>query len=438
MLTIYSDRDTPRWKYISTVLLQEICGIEVEHTTSREKYLASGANRINYSHTRITDDELFIHAVDLLFENGIRDQQITISTIQETPVFFLTSQSDFPFDIFAASFYLITRYEEYLPYQKDGYGRYDHTQSLAFRNGFLNKPLVNIWLNDFRKLLVKKFPSLVIPVAVFRFLPSYDIDVAYAYLGRDLRRTLMGAARSLLQGSPGEIFERFKVINRKKKDPYDVYEWLDALHLKYRLRPFYFFLLSGKQEGYDKNIDPRNEEFKELISYHALGYPIGIHPSWQSGDEAGLFISEKQCLESITGNKIICSRQHYIRLSIPGTYRLLIKNGIESDFSMGYGSINGFRASVSSPYSWYDLELDKATSLRIYPFCFMDANAFFEQKYTPAQAFEEIKYFHDVIKKENGTMITIWHNTFFSDEPMYKGWKEVYEIFLNDVVYWDL
>ena len=438
MLTIYSDRDTPRWKYISTVLLQEICGIEVEHTTSREKYMASGPNRINYSHTRITDEELFLHSVDLLFEKEIRDQQITISKIRDTPVFFLTSHSDFPFDIFAASFYLITRYEEYLPHKKDDYGRYDHTQSLAFRNEFLNIPLVNIWLNDFRKLLVLKFPALVMPVQVFRFMPTYDIDVAYAYLGRDFRRSVLGAARSLLQGNPDEIFERFKVINRKKKDPYDVYEWLDALHLKYRLRPLYFFLIAEKQEGYDKNIDTRNEAFKELIKYHAAGYPIGIHPSWQSGDDTGKLISEKQKLESITGKTIICSRQHYIRLFIPGTYRLLIENGIESDYSMGYGSINGFRASVSSPYSWYDLEHEKATALKIFPFCFMDANAFFEQKYTPAQAFEEIKYFHDVIKKENGTMITIWHNTFFSDEPMYKGWKEVYEIFLNDVVYWDL
>jgi hypothetical protein len=68
----------------------------------------------------------------------------------------------------------------------------------------------------------------------------------------------------------------------------------------------------------------------------------------------------------------------------------------------------------------------------------MDANAFFEQKYTPAEAFEEIRYFHDVVKKVHGTMITIWHNTFLSDVPLYKGWKEVYEIFLNDVVYWDL
>jgi hypothetical protein len=175
-----------------------------------------------------------------------------------------------------------------------------------------------------------------------------------------------------------------------------------------------------------------------LIQYHAVGYPIGIHPSWQSVDDPVLLSTEKQNLESLTGKKIICSRQHYIRLSLPDTYRLLLDHEIESDFSMGYGTVNGFRASVSSPFSWYDLDAEQATNLRIYPFCFMDANAFFEQKSTPAEAFEEIRYFHDIVKKVNGTMITIWHNTFLSDVPLYKGWKEVYEIFLNEVVYWDL
>jgi hypothetical protein len=335
MLTIYSDRDNPRWKYITTVLLQEICGIAIKHTTSREKYLESGSNRINYSHTRIAEDELLLRPVDLLFESDIREQRISVSKNQETPVFFLTPESDFPFDIFAASFYLIARYEEYLPHSNDNFGRYEHTQSLAFKNEFLNKPLVNIWLKDFIKLLSVKFPLLVIPVPVFRFMPTYDIDVAYAYLGRDIYTTLLGAGRSLLQGRFDELIDRLRVLNRKKKDPYDVYEWLDALHLKYRLRPFYFFLLAGKRERYDKNIDPKNEGFKELIRYHAVGYPMGIHPSWQSVDDPALFSAEKQNLASLTGKKIICSRQHYIRLSMPDTYRLLIDQEIESDFSMG-------------------------------------------------------------------------------------------------------
>jgi hypothetical protein len=37
-----------------------------------------------------------------------------------------------------------------------------------------------------------------------------------------------------------------------------------------------------------------------------------------------------------------------------------------------------------------------------------------------------------------GLMITIWHNNFFGSDPAFKGWKEVYELFLEEVVYWDI
>ena len=168
-----------------------------------------------------------------------------------------------------------------------------------------------------------------------------------------------------------------------------------------------------------------------------MGYQVGIHPSWQSGDNETLLREEIGLMEYLINKRITCSRQHYIRFSLPQTYRRLLSLGIEKEFSMGYGSINGFRASIAAPFYWYDLLKDERTSLRIYPFCFMDANSFFQQRQTPQQAFDEIRHYHDVIKKVNGTMITIWHNNFFGSDKLYEGWKHVYELFLQEVLYWD-
>ncbi|HSF45561.1 MAG TPA: hypothetical protein VLA58_06100, partial [Chitinophagaceae bacterium] len=89
-------------------------------------------------------------------------------------------------------------------------------------------------------------------------------------------------------------------------------------------------------------------------------------------------------------------------------------------------------------FPWYDLENDQETQLMVHPFCWMDANSYYEQLYTPAQAFAELKSYHDVVKKTGAPLTTISHNNFFSDEPGFAGWKEVYEIFLDQVVYWDL
>jgi hypothetical protein len=176
---------------------------------------------------------------------------------------------------------------------------------------------------------------------------------------------------------------------------------------------------------------------QELIMYHSTKGTVGLHPSWQSSDEPRLLKQELGWLEFITGETIKHSRQHYIRLTLPQTYRQLIKVGIEKDFSMGYGTINGFRASVTSTFYWYDLEKDEATDLMVFPFCFMDANAYYEQKLAPHQALAELMKYYQCVRQVNGMMCTIWHNSFLGTSPMFKGWREAYEIFLKEEVYWD-
>jgi len=176
---------------------------------------------------------------------------------------------------------------------------------------------------------------------------------------------------------------------------------------------------------------------QELIDYHSKKGTVGLHPSWQSSDDPKLLKQELGWLEFITGDVVKHSRQHYIRLMLPYTYRQLIKVGIEKDFSMGYGTINGFRASVASSFHWYDLEKEETTGLLLFPFCFMDANAYYEQKLVPHQALAELMKFYQSIRRVNGMMCTIWHNSFLGTSPMFKGWREAYEIFLKEEVYWD-
>lgn len=439
MLLFYSTRPAPRLMYISDTLLRDLSGIEVVYTNNTEEFKAFDGAKINYSPYQVADDAFsIVPASEILFEQQLCEQKIHIAEHSAYKVLFPSEGSDFSFDIFAASFFLLSRYEEYLPHRKDEYGRFAHDESLAFKASFLKQPVIDYWLSDFQKTLQARFPFLFFAIKKFRFIPSYDIDIAYSYLHKGIARNTGGIIRSLLKGDITGIRERIDVITGKKEDPFDVYEWLYALHLRYGLNPYYFFPVAGSTGEYDKNISPSLDEMQELIRYHASGYNVGIHPSWQSGDDDALLPREIKTLEDIIGRKVVYSRQHYIRLTLPGTYRRLIETGIHNEFSMGYGSINGFRASIASPFYWYDLLREEKTSLLVYPFCFMDANAYYEEKLTPAQAFNEIRYYHDTIKKVNGTMITIWHNNFFGSDKMFEGWKEVYELFLKEVVYWDL
>ena len=436
-MLLYSEYNTPRLTYIVDFINKELFDEPIRITTDADTFRRSAGPCINYGDREFSAAEFFIRRSALLFETDIRPQEIACFELNFYKAFFQTS-GDFPFDIFAAAFYLLTRYEEYLPHELDDYGRYAYRQSLACRENFLQLPLVNIWLQDFKKALAAKFPTLSFRRPSFTFMPTYDIDMAYSYLHKGWKRNTGGLIRSLLKGQWSRVRERIDVLLKKRKDPFDCYEWLDSLHLYCRMRPVYFFLLAARQKGVDRNLNPLNPPFRDLVRYHAAGYQTGVHPSWQSADNTALLGAERQCLEKITGRKVVSSRQHFIRLTLPQTYRRLLDAGIEKDFSMGYGTVNGFRASVAASFAWFDLERDKPSGLIIYPFCFMDANAFYEQSLSPRQALEELMDYYRRIKRVNGLMITIWHNSFLGRDPQYKGWKEVYEVFLKEEVYWDM
>lgn len=451
-MLLFCPHNTQRLKYIVDFCSKELFDTPIEITTDLAVFSVAPGPKINYSAdphpaaassgagTASSSDTphpaaLHIRPAGLLFATGITPQSITCFDHNGRKAFFATS-GDFPFDIFSAIFYLITRYEEYLPHEMDEYGRYAHTNSLAWREGFLDLPLVNYWLQDLREALSRRFPDLVFRYPVFKFVPTYDIDIAWSFLHKGWKRNVGGALKALVTGKWRELKLRADVLAGRRTDPFDCYEWLDSVHLYCRLKPYYFFLVPAQNKGVDKNILPSSPGLQQLVQYHGAGYRIGVHPSWQSGDEPHLLKEEIEWLETMAGQPITRSRQHYLRFTLPDTCRRLLDHGIRQEFSMGYGTINGFRASIASSYYWYDLEKEQTTPLRIFPFCFMDANAFYEQRYTPSRAMQELMHYYRHIRKVNGLMVTIWHNHFLGSDPQFAGWREIYEIFLKEEVFW--
>lgn len=430
-MLVYTPHFPPRVNYIFSTLLPALGISNCNFTSDTTSFINCTEAKINYSQQRITQDELWIKPVSLLFEKEIKEQTIECFGGDHTKAFFETYGSDFSFDIFAASFYLITRYEEYLPHKLDMYGRYAHENSIAFKQDFLKLPLVNIWLQQLAKEILKKYPSLYLKPRTFRFLPTYDIDIAWSYLCKGWLRNAGGLMRSFADGDWARVSERVNVLFGSQKDPFNSYQWLDGLHKKYQLEPVYFFLLAQENKDYDKNILPDRKSLQILIQQLSSKYAIGIHPSWQSGDKQELLKEEIKLLEKITNSKINKSRQHYIRMTLPVTYRKLIETGITEDYSMGYGSINGFRASYCLPYKWYDLEKEEITSLTIYPFCYMEANSYYEQQCTAEEALSEMRHYYKITKEVNGLLITIWHNHFLGSDKMFKGWRKVYKTIMK-------
>ncbi len=431
MLTIYSEHTSPRLEYICNVLFKEQLGIDFKITHEVSEFKDNII--INYSKQRLSINAFQIIPNGLLFENNIQEQDIDIfrfkSFINENKKiisFFESPSSHFPFDIFSAAFYLLSRYEEYLPYEKDSYGRFSHKQSLAYQNEFLEIPLVNIWIQEFKKVLSLQFENLECKQLEFKTILSYDIDIAWSYRNKGLLRNIGGFLKNV-------DVDRFKVMLGLKKDPFDTYEFMDGLHKDIHTEIIYFFLVAQSISKYDKNISPENNQMKQLIASTSAKYKVGLHPSWKSNNYQTILNNEKEALENICGKTIFDSRQHYIQFRLPETFEHLINAGIQKDYSMGYGSINGFRASFAGSFYWYHLKKEQTTSLRLFPFCFMDANSFYEQDQDAATTSIELMHYKNECQKVNGLFISIFHNNFLGPDKKFVGWAAMYAEFISQL-----
>lgn len=426
MLLVYTHTITPRLLYICEFILKEQLGISFVVTDQKEILNKHAGPILNYSPEKIEANCLHIIPQGILFQTSIEQQQVDCFETNNCTAFFKTGEGDFTFDIFGASFFLISRYEEYLPHQKDAFGRYDHHNSVAHRNGFLQKPLVNQWLALLERILKEKLSSLPIETSHFQFKPTYDIDIAWSYKNKGVIRNMVGFCRK-------PSVYRLKVMLGIEKDPFDSYDFLDRLHQEYSLHPIYFFLVSHLVGRYDKNISPFKKSMKRLIQHHDRRYTIGIHPSWKSNKAIYILQKEKRRLGRLAKQSILSSRQHYIKFSLPDTCQRLIQTDIHDEYSMGYPSTNGFRASVASSFYWYDLSKEEKTTLRIHPFCFMDATCFYYQKKSAEEAYSELMYYYQECKKVQGCFITIFHNNFLGTDPQFEGWQEMYARFISQV-----
>lgn len=434
MLLIYLPEITARCRYIFDLVFKEEFGIEYETVTDLELFELYEKEKINYSFKR-NAEEFYIHASPLLFEQGIRNTEVLPREKMGTTVLFESDIScNIGFDIFAAVFYMVSRYEEHLPFVPDKFGRYRAADSLAYRNKFLQQPVVNIWIDILRNKLKEKFRYLSLKSASFNYILTYDIDIAYAFKGRNISRFLGATVSDVLRLNFENVFTRLRSILSGQKDPWDVYDVLEEMIDKNSIPAIFFFLLADYGK-HDKNISYRHPLMKNLITRLAASGYIGLHPSFMTGTVPQKILIEKKRLESLSGKEINKSRQHYLKFTLPDTYRYLINAGITEDYSMGFAGTPGFRAGTCRPFYFYDLTHEKSTALKVFPVSVMEGSFINYLGLRPQVALEYIYNLVEAVKSVNGTFISIWHNHTLSETGSYKGWKFVHDKMVERVLH---
>ena len=435
-LLILVPKITNRLFYIFELLLKEELGIDFKFTTDLEKYLSYQGPRLHYGQFPMEEEPaLFQQSVKILYERDIADQDLKIFNYKESKAIYqvYNDKSLFPFDVFAASFYIITRYEEYLPHVRDHYNRFQPHDSILYKMEVLETPIINIWAQELGKAITEAYPEIHLRKKTFKFVPTYDIDAAWAYKNKGFFRTTTAFLRDIIFFNKKEIIERWNVLRNKRMDPFDTFDYQIKLQKELKLKPLYF-ILCGDYNTNDKNISIRNKEFQQLIKHIGDYAHVGIHPSFSSYLKKEVVREEMTRLSEVMNREVTMSRQHFLRLCMPTSYQILLELDITDDYSMGYASQAGFRAGYADTFPFFDLENDTKTKLNVHPFALMDGTMRDYLDLDVRESFEKAKKLVDEVKNVNGTFILLWHNETLSGEKRWEGWITLYRKILDYIL----
>lgn len=412
----------PRLSYVLDFVLKKSLGLDWEFLDDSSIH-KQRKPWISYGDAPLRSPFLHLDAIDIsLWDNPV---VLTGKSEKGLPSFILHEKKsgEYQCDPLAQIFWALSRCEEYSPANIDSHGRFMAQFSKISQMDLLERPWVDEWVGELGERIKKAFPEINIPQKAYQAHVTFDIDYAWAYQNKGFLRNLGGLLKSISKGERSEAARRLGVWLGGKKDPFDTFDLIEKMLAESKVQTRFFYLLADRGP-FDKNISYRNVAFQKLIKKLTQQYPFGIHPSYQSNQKSDMLGTEIKRLEGITGQKASHSRQHFLKLSFPDTYRRLIQAGITDDYSMGYAELPGFRAGTSMPFHWYDLEEEQCTNLTIHPFCWMDVTFNTYLKTTPAEALAKSAELQAAVKKVGGDFYAIWHNNSLCREREWAGWGE--------------
>ncbi|MBP1664169.1 MAG: hypothetical protein H6Q19_1309 [Bacteroidetes bacterium] len=354
--------------------------------------------------------------------------QLPLPLWEEIPLLFgepVTEKSDETLiihaDIIASSFFLLSRYEEIISRNiRDSHGRFPGIKSLPFRAGFLQRPVVDEYGRLLRKLLRETGLDICEPEENFsKIYLTHDADQLAHY--RNIRG--MGGAVLCFFKNPAESLKAVESFaGGIKNDPWFTFPWLFDLADKLKnkkqeekIENIVFIKTGGGELMTDKPLhDIRGRDFYtlfKLCKQHDV--KIGLHPSYQAGMKPEYIKNEKKVLDETISQNTTYTRNHFLMSREPEDMQALIEAGLTDDFTMAYADITGFRLGTCRAVKWINPATLELTLLTLHPLTMMD-NTLSDGRYMNLktdEAFLFTKTMIDLVRKHNGELVLLWHNT---------------------------
>lgn len=429
-------RITPRLKYAAEILLEQLCGWELEYIEFSEAETTPTPDLplIAYG-CEVDKHSLHIPASGLL-EGEILSQELPVAiseadwrgfaypSLYEGPA---TSERNhaLPFDVFVAAFYFLTELPLQVAPKLDRYGRYDDRAHPLMDSPWREKPALPQYAEMLRRALSEVYgKEIARKPPVFDYRITIDVDQPWRFEHKPLWANAAGFARDCLRGRFAEAGLRVSVVAGIKNDPYNVYDELFEGLPKDKTR--FFFLLDGAAPE-DSRFTSKNPAYRILMERaRAAGFCCGVHPSFQTAENPKKLAGEKRALDDVLQQQTTISRQHFLKYRYPITFRTLLENGIRQDHSGGFYSAPGFRFGMAEPFKWYDLEREETTDLVLWPTHVMDRTLLSYLRLTPEAAAARTLKIIATVRETGGTFVWLLHNELFASAYEWKGWRERY------------
>ncbi len=331
-------------------------------------------------------------------------------------------------DIIAGAFFMLTRWEETVSPVRDAHGRFPAQASLAFKAGFLDRPVVDEYAALLKQWLLQSgVPRDAFHKHQYKLSLQSDVDTAQYWTSPFSIFRKIGF-RLFKQKSLAKALQEFGGYVRylrKGTDSYNTYDDIMDLAEQCHQKACFFFPVAGEHQNDNTQVLGDKHVFNIFAHIVMRGHHTGVHYSYLSADDANMMEEETALYRSKEPEQPLWGRQHFLRCTVPDTWEAWEQSGVREDFTMGYPEAPGFRCGICHPFPLFDVLNRRILNVREHPLIAMDITFHRYLKLTPKEAIDKCKALMETVRRYDGEFVLLWHNSSFDQE--WRGWENVLE-----------
>lgn len=336
-------------------------------------------------------------------------------------------------DILGTIFFLLSRYEEGVEGAVlDEHHRFPATSSVAYKFGFLERPLVDEYIELLSTLMLRLWPELQRKEQSFSKLITCDVDWPFEPNAQSLKATLRSSLGDIIKRKNiSSAIHRWVALASNKlgfsyKDKArDKLSWIMAKNEEAGNKVAFYFITECTDKKLDSAFDFDSPKIRELFrEIHSRGHEIGLHPGYQCFNDSENFEHSAKTLKRVLKEEgieqpMLGGRMHCLRWDSTITPKLWEDNGFDYDSTLSFVDKSGFRCGTSHPFPMYDLINRKSLKVIQRPLINMECTVIaprYENLGYTDETLKRFELFKNKVTECKGEYVLLWHNTHFENQ----------------------